>query len=275
MTSRFLLLIPAILTFGITFLTPPSRADGFLENGVTAHRGSSLAHPENTFPAFVHALELGVDWIEVDVFTTDDGYLVVHHDATTGRTADRDLKIGESTLAELRELDVAFHYRQEKGLSTAELPVQRMPLLAEVLELLLSQKETRLSIQPKDESVAAAIRLIREKGAQDHCGFNDGSLGKMTQVKQLMPSLHVFWDRPAEWEVAGDIVIALERGFESLIVHHEGLDAASIDAVKAAGLEAGAWTVNDPAMMRKLLDEGIDRLYTDDPGRLLAMKRGD
>ncbi|RYG75547.1 glycerophosphodiester phosphodiesterase, partial [bacterium] len=62
-------------------------ADTFLRNGVTAHRGASHAFPENTMRAFRGAIELGVDWVELDVFLTKDGQVVVSHDPTTGRVA--------------------------------------------------------------------------------------------------------------------------------------------------------------------------------------------
>lgn len=253
-------------------LQPPGVAGEFLRNGVTAHRGSSLEHPENTLSAFRHALDLGVDWIELDIFTTRDGHLVVNHDATTGRTAGRDLTIADSTLAELRELDMAHEFRRSRGRSEAQCPRETIPLLGEAIGLVTAQRRTRLSIQPKDESVAAAVALIREKGAAAWCGFNDGSLEKMTEVKRLMPELRVFWDRPARCDLEGDLRIASERGFEALVIHHEGITPERIAAVRKAGREVGAWTVNDPAAMKRLLGWGIDRLYTDDPRRLLAMK---
>lgn len=65
-----------------------SAADGFLHNGVTAHRGNSGEFPESTLPAIRSALEIGADWVEVDLFRTRDGQLVVLHDQTTGRVGD-------------------------------------------------------------------------------------------------------------------------------------------------------------------------------------------
>lgn len=246
---------------------------GFLHNGVTAHRGSSLEHPENTLEAFRHALELGVDWIELDLYTTRDGHLVVNHDATTGRTAGRNLKIADTTLAELRTLDVAEVFRRERALTTGQCPRHVMPVLGEVLDLIRTQTRTRVSLQPKDECVAAAVALIVEKQAQRWCGFNDGSLPKMKQVKQLLPALHVFWDRPAKLDLTADLRTARQFGFESLVIHQDGISAEVIAQVKAAGLECGAWTVNDPASMRRFLAWGIDRLYTDDPRTLLRLRR--
>src|SRR4051794_8830606 len=66
-------------------------ADGFRRNGVTAHRGAQEHAPENTLEAFAIAIRDGADWVELDIFTTKDGQLVVIHDDTTGRVGDQDL----------------------------------------------------------------------------------------------------------------------------------------------------------------------------------------
>ena len=50
-----------------------------------AHRGASAELPENTMPAFVRAVEIGVDALETDVYVTRDGHLIVAHDPTATR----------------------------------------------------------------------------------------------------------------------------------------------------------------------------------------------
>jgi glycerophosphoryl diester phosphodiesterase len=47
---------------------------------VIAHRGASHERPENTLAAFERAIEIGVDWIELDVHADASGRLVVTHD---------------------------------------------------------------------------------------------------------------------------------------------------------------------------------------------------
>lgn len=54
---------------------------------VIAHRGASGELPENTLTAFERAIELGADYIELDVHADGDGRLVVTHDAPRPRTA--------------------------------------------------------------------------------------------------------------------------------------------------------------------------------------------
>jgi glycerophosphoryl diester phosphodiesterase len=52
---------------------------------VIAHRGASWELPENTLPAFERAIEVGADFIELDVRARRDGELVVTHDPPRGR----------------------------------------------------------------------------------------------------------------------------------------------------------------------------------------------
>jgi len=47
---------------------------------VIAHRGASAELPENTLPAFERAIELGADFVELDVHADSTGRLVVTHD---------------------------------------------------------------------------------------------------------------------------------------------------------------------------------------------------
>jgi len=72
---------------------------------LVAHRGLMEHAPENTLPAFIACATLGFG-IELDVYTTADGHLVVTHNGTPVRTAGGpNRRIGEMTLDELRELD--------------------------------------------------------------------------------------------------------------------------------------------------------------------------
>ena len=52
---------------------------------VIAHRGASSELPENTLPAFERAIELGADYVELDVHADADGRLVVTHDRAAPR----------------------------------------------------------------------------------------------------------------------------------------------------------------------------------------------
>ncbi len=67
---------------------------------VIAHRGSSAAHPDNSWAAFEAAVVEGADVIECDVQATRDGVLVIRHDLALGDRLVRDLSAAELEAAE-------------------------------------------------------------------------------------------------------------------------------------------------------------------------------
>ncbi len=248
-----------------------SEQNMFKHNGVTAHRGNSAEYPENTILAFKSALSLGVDWIELDIYKTKDNQIVVIHDSATGRVGDRNLQVSKVTYEELKSVDVAHNFRTFNKLTLKECPSANIPLLSDVIRLITHQNETRLSIQPKADCVKEAIMIIRELKAEKWVGFNDGSLRKMKEVKTYAKLVPVFWDRPANANIDRDLKIIQQEGFESIVINHKGITKAIVDKIHQAGLEVGAWTVNDIKRMKALLAMGVDRIYTDNPRRLLQL----
>lgn len=242
------------------------------ENGITAHRGDSAHYPQNSLEAFAAANEIGADWIETDVHLTRDGVLVILHNATTKDYCSRDLRISEHTYAELCELDMAETFRAHRMLTLEQRPKLRIARLDEALDLILKAKKARLSIQPKCACVDQAIALVRRKGAVEWVGFNDISLGLMSRVKELEPSIPVFWDRYDDFDVDKDIATAKARGFETIMVCYRLATRENVKKMHDAGLKVGVWTVNDPKALVAFLDMGVDRIYTDDPQTLKDIK---
>ena len=264
-TSPILMLICLVTLAG-------AQADSgtFLHNGVTAHRGNSIEFPENTIAAFQGGIDAGADWLELDIFRTQDGKIVVIHDRTTKRVGDKDLVVADSTYAELLTVDVAADFRRRNQKSLEEVPKHTIPLLEDVLRLVMTQQKTRVSIQPKMACVADTISIVKKLKAEPWVGFNDGNLDYMTEVKQLAPEIPVFWD-PVQSDMKADLQIAKRHGFESIVVNHGVLTKEKIDQIHEAGLEAGVWPVNDREAMLRFLDLGVDRTYTDDPRLLLQL----
>lgn len=242
-----------------------------MHSGVTGHRGNVERFPENTLVSFSSAIDLGVDWLELDIRLTKDGRLAVIHDADTGRVGDIEMEAASSTFAELSKVDAAALFRKEHGLSLQDCPPQRVPLLDDVLRLLLSKPGPRLSIQPKSDCVDAALSLIRRMGAESRIGFNDGDIEKLFAVKLFDKRIPVFYDL-YDQDLDAAINVALRSGFECLVVHCGHLDEDGARKIREAGLAAGAWTVNDEASMRRFLMMGVERFYTDRPEALIKLK---
>ena len=93
---------------------------------VIAHRGEHLKHPENTMPAYLAAIDLGADYIEVDVRTTADGKLVCVHNSSVDATTNGKGPVAELTFGEIRALDAGIKF-------AAHFAGTRVPAFEEVL----------------------------------------------------------------------------------------------------------------------------------------------
>ena len=71
-----------------------------------AHRGGASDNPENTMPAFQHAVDLGYTYLETDVHATTDGVLMVFHDNDLERTCGRPGRIDELPFSEVSQARV-------------------------------------------------------------------------------------------------------------------------------------------------------------------------
>ncbi|ENU60097.1 Glycerophosphoryl diester phosphodiesterase [Acinetobacter guillouiae MSP4-18] len=71
---------------------------------IIGHRGVPSLEDENTLESAKHAVALGADIVENDIYLTKDQHLVVMHDATVDRTTRSTGKIEEMSLAQVQQL---------------------------------------------------------------------------------------------------------------------------------------------------------------------------
>ncbi|MCP5056149.1 MAG: hypothetical protein GY937_05410 [bacterium] len=125
------------------------------------HRGASGERPENTLPAFEHAVREGVAALETDVHLTRDGEVAVFHDALLERTTNGEGPIAELSLAELRELDAGYRFSADGGQS---FPFRgkgiQVPTLRETFDAF---PDLRINVELKgktDDLIAATLDLV-------------------------------------------------------------------------------------------------------------------
>ena len=142
-----------------------------------AHRGGAGDWPENTMPAFEHAVRLGYRYLETDVHATVDGVLLAFHDDSLDRVTDRQGEIAALPYAEVAAARVDGR--------------EPIPLLE---ELLGSFPRARINIDPKhDGSVEPLIDVLRRTDAVDRVcigSFSDQRLRTPARPPRARP-LHV------------------------------------------------------------------------------------
>ncbi len=119
-----------------------------------AHRGAAKYAPENTIPSIEKAIELGMDYIEMDVRYTKDGVPVLMHDPKVDRTTNGEGPVSDYTLAEIKKLDAGYRSRfGDKFKGT------RVPTFEEVLEAM--QGHIRLYLDQKEMPRPVLVELLK------------------------------------------------------------------------------------------------------------------
>ncbi len=234
---------------------------------IVAHRGASHDAPENTIPAFELALEQGADALEGDFFITADNEIVCFHDRTTGRVAGTDLVVEESTLEELRQLDVGS-WKGDEWEGTG------IPTIAEVFELVPPGIKIFLDIKSGPEILPRLYEEIDKSGLKDEqvvlIAFN---AEVVRHFKEARPQHKAFWLSGLQHDDQGNVVpspaTALETldriGADGFSSHHGLITPEYIDKILDAGYEYHVWTVNDPARAHELAGYGAMSITTDVP----------
>ena len=233
---------------------------------VIAHRGASLAAPENTMAAFRKAAAMGAECIETDLHLSRDGRLVVLHDATLNRTTNGDGLVKNFTYAELRKLDAGSWFSEEfKG--------ERMPTVEDLLDF-AGQTDLSLYLEIKggagygvERAVISALRGRKESKASVVLCFDGSVLDRIHQLDRLVMTGLLF-------ESGGEDMVkeAVRVGARQIGPRGDCVNPALIEDAHRRGLKVVTWTIDEPAQMRALAAAGVDGITTNHPERLVAVR---
>jgi glycerophosphoryl diester phosphodiesterase len=236
--------------------------DGFMHNKVIAHRGAwkNQGVSENSISSLKNAIRLGCEGSEFDVWMSADSGLIISHDPVIGG------KTIESTpAAELHKISL--------------LNNDHVPSLKEYLDIIKSQHRTKLFLEIKSSLISQerslalterVVHAVHAAGARDWVSYISFNLGVLSRIKELDPEAETAYlsgDRTVEALVSKGMT-GLDYPFYSF---HS--DTAITRNAHRAGLNVNAWTVDNKEEMRFLLQQGVDRITTNEPELLLEMLR--
>lgn len=118
-----------------------------------AHRGINKFAPENTILAIRKAIEMGFEYVELDVHFSKDGYPVIIHDASLKRTAGIDANVSDFTLKELKEIDVGCWKKEE-------FCGEKIPSLEDALKIM--QGKIKLYLDLKEPPRKSLLKLLKK-----------------------------------------------------------------------------------------------------------------
>lgn len=216
---------------------------------IVAHRGLHAHSPENSRAAVVHAIEAGLQHIEVDVRATADGELVLMHDRTLWRTT--------SGRGELR----AFEAHELRGIRLAD--GSPIPTLREALRL--CRDRATLCIDVKEPDLGAAIvDLVQEVGAPVQVW------SEHTEVIACAADRGVFaaWISSGMLPEGGSEALAaeaLQLGARAVSFYPADVVTQTTRSCRDAGLMVMSGTPNDRLSWENLRRLGVGCLTTDRP----------
>ncbi|EKE18480.1 MAG: hypothetical protein ACD_9C00322G0002 [uncultured bacterium] len=220
------------------------------------HRGAMGYAPENTLNSFAKALDLGVDMVELDVYISIDGELVVIHDDKVDRTTDGKGYVIEKTFSQLRNLDAG------NG--------QKIPTLKEVFDLV--DRKAEINIELKGSNTAQSVSVLIEEYVKERgwkyedflvSSFNHYELKKF---HELIPEIRI-----------GALITGIPVGFAefaervnawSVNLCMEFINKEMVDDAHARGMKVFVWTANDSDDIEKMKLLGVDGIFSNFPDRL-------
>lgn len=233
------------------------------QNKVIAHRGASAFAPENTIASFEKAYQLGARMVEFDVMLSADGVPVIFHDDSLKRTTNGHGDLNDHDWSYLSQLDAGSWF------SKAYLH-EKIPTFEAVINWLI-QKNCYANIEIKphvsriEETVESVLFVLNRHWPKNIAlplisSFEDEALKLVCQKAQQYPRglLRHHWDK--HWAKAvEDLDVVSFHG------HARIFTASRVKALKAAGLNVFAYTVNHQKKAERLFAIGVDAVFSDYP----------
>ena len=227
---------------------------------VCAHRGFNTVAPENSLPAFGAAVSLGAPEIELDLWVTKDGEIVVCHDGEVGRVSDGEGMISELTYQELLAFDFGCRFSPKfRGL--------KIPLFEEVLAKFSRQAIINIHIKSPgsgsydEEAFRKIVDLIYKYDCPQHVYF----MG-LEPVLETAPTSANEINRCAGAGSKPREIVELAQKYKCHKVQFfkPHFNQHLIDGAHACGIKCNLFWADDPEEAVEFMKMGIDTILTND-----------
>lgn len=233
---------------------------------IIAHRGASAYYPENTLASFDGAIRLGAEMVELDVQLSRDGEVVVFHDESLSRCTDGRGRTAAHRLSELKKLDAGIRFGTEfRG--------TRIPTLEEALSF--CGGKIAVNIEIKAGAVTGRVtggieekclHSVHRTGMDRHVVFSSFEPRVLRHLREIdkNAAVAVLYDKKRYGsKLPSEIVAALEA--DSFNCAEREMGENWPDDFRRNGISVNVYTVNDAIGMRRLLEAGVEGIFTNRP----------
>lgn len=219
-----------------------------------AHRGVSGLETENTAAAYIAAGNRSYWGIETDIYRTKDGHYICNHDGSSGRIAEVNLVMEQSTLAELR----ALRLKDIDGKSDrADLMLCTPSEYRKICESYGKVCVAELKSAFTPEEIAEIMDIF--DGYLDKTCFISFKYQNLEFIKKLRPQQHCQF-LTEDWDKA--LPQKLSAAGMGLDISYSELSERKVRLCHEAGVEVNCWTVDSLKDAEKLIRWGVDQITT-------------
>ncbi len=268
---------------------------------IIGHRGSRGLKPENTIPAFLKAVKLGARGLEMDLYVTKDGQVVVTHDATISaelclspegsplkEEKSKRLKIYELNLKDIKPFDCGSEPNPD--FPEQENTEAHIPLLGEVVEAIRRTGSTGNAVHyfiefksaPENDGIyhpepkvfaRKVVEAVREKDIQQQSTLMSFDKRCLQEVRKLAPEIRIGIPVTDKNELKNEID---QLGFtpNAIFPHFAEIDENLMAFADEHKLGVFPWTVNQVPEMEQVLQYNVSGLITDYPDKALKLVNG-
>ena len=225
---------------------------------VFAHRGAHLHERENTLGAFRDAVALGVGGVELDVRTTLDGALIVHHDPTIGLRA----------IAHTNARDLP------KYVPSLEEALEALEGVAVNVEIKNRKDPREPAYDDSGTLVRGVLDVVHGARSDSSIGISCFDLATCAHARTYDPSMYVGW-----LVRKGSLSEALEQAraqtLNAVNPHFSMVTRAGQQLAGELEVSLNVWTVNESKDIADMAALGVASIITDQPAMALALLAGE
>lgn len=225
---------------------------------LVAHRGMRSVAPENTTASFAEAGKHGYWGAECDVYRTKDGVWIISHDSHTYRMMDKSAFIEKKTYEELMDMNV------DNGVNIDKYEDLKICSLEEYLDICKNYNMTpviELKGKNNTEYYSEIVELANQFEVNPvYISFHIENLQTMRRLTQC--KMYYLVQKISEDDIQ-DAKSIENCGIDFNGNKDKNFKSDIIKKCQDAGLELGAWTINEEDALQKLEQYGITLITTD------------
>ena len=225
---------------------------------LVAHRGMRSVAPENTTASFTEAGKHGYWGAECDVYRTKDGVWIISHDSHTYRMMDKSAFIEKKTYEELMDMNV------DNGVNIDKYEDLKICSLEEYLDICKKYNMTpviELKGKNNTEYYSEIVKLANQFEVNPvYISFHIENLQTMRRLTQC--KMYYLVQKISEDDIQ-DAKSIENCGIDFNGNKDKNFKSDIIKKCQDAGLELGAWTINEEDALQKLEQYGLTLITTD------------